>query len=189
MKEAGMRLRTEDLMEGAFAFQFEEKHTAMPVLVEMVADGECEILTPIRVKGNALQVQQMIEISGAVELRARLTCSRCLNPFEIGLRNTFALNFTRTPPAMETAPGPKEVEMRPEMVGLVVFEGDEIDLRDAVQEQVVLALPQKPLCSENCRGLCPVCGFELNQGDCGCRPAAVNSGFAVLKNLKLPPAR
>lgn len=182
-----MRLRTEGLEGGEFAFQFEEKHAAFPVLMEMAAAGECEILTPVRVKGSALQVQHMIEISGEVEVRVRLTCSRCLNPYEFRLRNTFTLDFTRTPPESEAAPGPKEVEMRPEMVGLVVFEGDEIDLRETVQEQVVLAFPQKPLCRENCKGLCPACGFELNQGACGCRPTAPNSGFGVLKTLKLPP--
>jgi len=182
-----MRLRIEDLKEGELTFQFEEKQAAFPVLMEMVADGECEILTPVRVKGSTLQVQHMIEVSGTVEVRVRLTCSRCLNPFESKLHNAFTLDFTRAPLEAEAAPGPKEAEMRPETVALVIFEGDEIDLREAVQEQVVLAFPQKPLCRESCKGLCPTCGFELNQGDCGCRPSAPNSGFAVLKNLKLPP--
>ena len=61
----------------------------------------------------------------------------------------------------------------------------EIDLRDGIQEQVVMALPSKPLCDEKCKGLCPMCGADRNQRDCGCKRESITSQFAVLKTLKL----
>ena len=64
------------------------------------------------------------------------------------------------------------------------FQGEEIDFREAVQEQVKLALPMQPLCSETCSGLCPGCGADLNQGDCSCAKGPRDPRFAVLERLK-----
>ena len=66
-----------------------------------------------------------------------------------------------------------------------VFEGDVIDFRDAVQEQVIMAIPMQPLCREDCRGLCPGCGANLNLEKCRCRPDDVDPRLAILKKLKL----
>ena len=61
----------------------------------------------------------------------------------------------------------------------------EIDLTEAVQEQILLSLPLRPLCREDCKGLCPGCGEDLNKGACGCSGKAVDPRLAVLGNLKL----
>jgi uncharacterized protein len=64
------------------------------------------------------------------------------------------------------------------------YEGDGIELNDVLREYVLLALPMQRLCSENCNGICPVCGQNRNQRQCQCRTAAVDDRWAALKQLK-----
>ena len=79
----------------------------------------------------------------------------------------------------------KEIELKLEDVGLLYFRGEEINLQQGIQEQVVMALPVQPLCGRNCKGLCPQCGSDLNLKDCKCEREVNSNKFAVLKNLKL----
>ena len=80
--------------------------------------------------------------------------------------------------------GGEEVELSAEEMGLIPFAGEEIDLREALQEQFIMALPQRALCREACKGLCPHCGADLNRVSCGCEPPAFNSRFDALKSFK-----
>jgi uncharacterized protein len=61
--------------------------------------------------------------------------------------------------------------------------GDELDLREAVREQLLLRAPRFALCREECRGLCPTCGADRNQDDCGCVPEPAVSPWDALKNV------
>ena len=77
----------------------------------------------------------------------------------------------------------EEIELTAEQMDLIPFNGSRIDLRQAVAEQVLLALPIKPLCSRQCKGLCPRCGLNLNHGPCQCPPQEPAGPFAALKVL------
>jgi uncharacterized protein len=65
------------------------------------------------------------------------------------------------------------------------YSGDEIDLTHEIEEQVAMDIPFKPLCGEECKGLCPVCGTDLNAADCGCSKEPVNLKFSALKDFKV----
>jgi uncharacterized protein len=65
------------------------------------------------------------------------------------------------------------------------YSGDEIDLSELLRESLLLELPMRPLCSDDCVGLCSVCGKNLNQGPCGCVHDDVDPRWAVLKDLKV----
>jgi uncharacterized protein len=67
---------------------------------------------------------------------------------------------------------------------LIMVTDDKLDLDELVSSNIILNLPMKHLCSESCKGLCPVCGKNLNDGDCGCDRGGGNSPFSVLENLK-----
>jgi uncharacterized protein len=101
------------------------------------------------------------------------------------LTSNFALTYTRELPDIKGATNAEEVELRLEDIELIYFLGEEIDLRDGIQEQVVMTFPLRTVCAQTCKGLCPKCGADLNQGDCGCKHEPVSNKFAVLKNLKL----
>ena len=73
----------------------------------------------------------------------------------------------------------------PETVDEEVYDGKEIDLGAALREQILLALPPAPLCREDCKGLCPTCGKDLNEGECGCDRAVPDPRWDALKALQL----
>ncbi len=68
------------------------------------------------------------------------------------------------------------------------FEGGEIHLSEVACEQIFLEIPYQPLCSENCKGLCPQCGQDRNLSPCGCNQEDWEAGFSVLRKLKLDPS-
>ena len=72
----------------------------------------------------------------------------------------------------------------PETVDEEPYSGKTIDLAPALREQILLAVPPSPLCDEACKGLCPQCGKDLNQGDCGCERTSIDPRWAALERLK-----
>lgn len=78
----------------------------------------------------------------------------------------------------------KEVADDDDIGEIIVVKDDKLNLDELVYTNVILNLPMKHLCSESCKGLCSVCGKNLNEGDCGCDRSGRVSPFSVLKNLK-----
>jgi uncharacterized protein len=179
-----MRIKTEELKETRIALEFDTPADRFPALREMVSRRECDFTAPIRTRIRAARVGDMVEIEGDLRTTVRLNCGRCLVEFISPLEATFSLTYARQAPAEggRSEPGPHE--MAAEEADLVFFHGEEIDLADGIQEQVILSLPLRPLCSEGCRGLCARCGADLNQVACGCLAATAGSPFAVLGRLK-----
>ena len=121
-------------------------------------------------------------VSGAVEG----ICSRCLKSYSLPLETEFNLVL------LPDSPGSKNRELNRDEMGLSYYSTEEIDLAPLIHEQVLLALPLRPLCDEQCRGLCVSCGAELNQGPCGCAPSEGDprmTAFRALKQDQKPSAR
>lgn len=113
------------------------------------------------------------------------TCGRCLIEYPLRVAKDFALVLV---PTSELGPGGGDRtsrELRAEDLALSFYQGEEIDLSPLIREQLLLALPTRPLCDTACRGLCPQCGASLNTGQCGCRADAGDPRLAVLRNLKI----
>ncbi len=106
------------------------------------------------------------------------TCARCLEDYSFGLDHPFV--FVLSPRA---AAGAEPANLKSDDLALSYYEGDEIDLTPLVYEQTILALPTRPLCAENCRGLCARCGTNLNGGPCGCPAVSPDSRLAGLHTL------
>ena len=83
-----------------------------------------------------------------------------------------------------TNTGEGEIEVEEDDLTTAFYEHDTIDLGHLMREQMYLALPMKPLCRDDCRGLCPTCGANLNLGTCGCKHEWEDPRLAVLKRLK-----
>ncbi len=76
--------------------------------------------------------------------------------------------------------------MSPDDLDLDYYTGETVDLESLLREQIILMMPLKPLCDEDCKGLCPRCGANLNREACTCSSRRiVNSPFAVLAKLKI----
>lgn len=178
-----MLIRLEDIKEHGLALEISEGADRFPVLSQMEQGGEISFSSPIHATMRVIRVHDMVEVDGRVETTVRLACSRCLKDFEASLSIPFALTFSREMP--EVSEEGEEVELSAEEMGLISFEGEEIDLRSSLQEQVVIALPLRPLCREVCKGLCPECGADLNERECECVHPVFNQKFSALKNFRM----
>jgi uncharacterized protein len=116
-------------------------------------------------------------------LRGQLTgrCGRCLEEFGFALAQPF--EFILTPERNNSGHGAEE--LRRDDLGLSYYSGDEVDLAPLIAEQVMLALPTRPLCGESCRGLCDSCGANLNHDRCNCSQVAQDPRMAIFRTLKV----
>jgi uncharacterized protein len=130
-------------------------------VVELVSDS----LGEIRVKGH-------------VSVRMEADCDRCLEPAPVPIDSDFELFYR---PVAEGYG--EEVEIDKSEAEMGFFEGDGIELDDVLREYILLSLPMQRICSEDCKGICPVCGQSRNQKDCGCQMQAGDDRWAALKNL------
>jgi uncharacterized protein len=177
-------IRIDEIKGEGLTLEFEEPAQAFPILQEMVDRGECSFLEGVRVHLRAIRLHEMVEIEGRVATRARFACSRCLKGFDLPVEECFAVTYTRQIPVVQDESDEEGLELTAEDMGLVPFQGDEIDLVDEIQQQILMALPVRPLCSEFCKGLCPRCGADLNEGECGCGQEDFNIKFSALKDFK-----
>lgn len=116
-------------------------------------------------------------------------CSRCLEPFAVPVDTRVETRFVPAGDlARVTADTVRSGEIDDDVVGpdlgLAEYQDETIDLGGVMREQFVLAVPMKPLCSEDCRGLCPVCGMNRNRETCECRLEWVDPRLAALAGLK-----
>ena len=180
-----MYIRIEQIKEDGLALDFEEKPEVFPVLSEMINQGECEFSAPIKIALRAIRIDDMIEVKGEINTLVRLPCGRCLKEYETPLKSRFDLTYTHWITDAQEDEEQGEIEISAAEMGLIYFEGENINLQDGIQEQIIMAFPIKALCKENCKGLCANCGNDLNAGDCGCDRQPPDGRFAALKNLKL----
>lgn len=114
-------------------------------------------------------------VNGKIDGDAILICSRCLEKFSYHLNATFEEQFCQ---ASNLAKAAEEGISSDE---LHVFEGSRILIDDIIQESVVLGIPMKMTCKDNCKGLCAVCGSNKNRHNCGCEIESVDLRLEVLK--------
>ncbi len=118
---------------------------------------------------------------GRFEGSIAASCSRCLNDFSFKMDRQF--EFVLTPDPAPSARGAEELSRAD--LGMSFYSTEEIDLSPLIREQVMLALPTRPLCAEDCRGLCGNCGADLNHDACACSAPAGDSRMAVFRTLKV----
>jgi uncharacterized protein len=121
-----------------------------------------------------------IFINGNLSALLGIACSRCLEDADITAFGDFA--YTLVPLTPETR---EDLELAAEELEISSYQGDFIDLAPIIYEQIILQIPIKPLCSEECKGLCPHCGINLNVASCNCHLEIIDDRLAVLKNIKI----
>ena len=105
---------------------------------------------------------ELVAIRGHLRYTARLDCVRCLNAFDLPIGVDMTMVADR-------AAGGSRLEADLEADRYMMFhDGRQLDLREEARESLLLELPITPHCREDCRGLCPRCGADLNEGPCGC---------------------
>ncbi|HBA83170.1 MAG TPA: hypothetical protein DCZ95_03655 [Verrucomicrobia bacterium] len=117
---------------------------------------------PIRYDFFVQIVSQELIVQGSLNVKLQVRCSKCAEFFSTTLAD---LSFLR---AYE-----------------ITGSTSSVDVTGDIREELLLDVPSFPVCSDACKGLCPQCGKNLNEGKCGCRPPSGNDGWSALDSLKL----
>jgi uncharacterized protein len=157
----------------------EEVGPANQLGVEL-APGLCP--APLEIYCSISKTGDYILAKGWVQGRMRLSCDRCLVDFENGYKSFFEFQYRRSE---EQKPEEDEVEVSLSETETIYYDGEILDIADAVRQTVLLSEPMRALCREDCRGLCGRCGVNLNVGACGCGEPPTDSRWEALKQLKV----
>ncbi|HET6853351.1 MAG TPA: DUF177 domain-containing protein [Pyrinomonadaceae bacterium] len=170
-----MRIELENLEGGKGGFA----HVYQPDDLNPL-DERIRLVEPVAVKGNVKLARALVQVNGHIYTRAQVECDRCLQPVELPVDADFALEYI-TGSDYESS---EAAELTDEEMSVSVFDGEAIDVDEIVKEQILLAVPTRMLCREDCKGICPECGIDRNSGECACVTDDVDPRWAALKNLK-----
>jgi len=116
------------------------------------------------------RTSQGLLFTGSFAAETAITCVRCLRLFDQKLAWSITEMYASSEKSMSDS-------------GLIVPDDSQIDLEPILREYALLEIPIKPICRPDCKGLCPMCGQDLNLRDCGHRPGAETSPFAALEDF------
>ncbi len=145
------------------------------------------------VEAKLEKLERRVRIDGRAKAEVTAACGRCLTPVSVDVPVEFEVTLVPADLYADEEPqkdddgdhGSVGGSFAPEEAEEDTYSGKVIDLDPIVREQVLLALPGYPVCSEGCKGLCSVCGGNLNERDCGCDRHVPDPRWAGLKNIKL----
>ena len=123
---------------------------------------------PVVIKGKATNVDGAIKVEADGEIEVFMSCDRCVKDVKEDIDFILDEVFVASGNAQE---------------GDETYSGSVIDLTGAVKKSILSSLPMKVLCSEDCKGLCPQCGKDLNTGECGCKTEHIDPRFESLRSL------
>jgi uncharacterized protein len=129
--------------------------------------GKQEVIADIRLKGK-------------LETSMEVACARCLEPVAHSVKRSFDLLYR----PLGTDSGHEELSVTDAEAEIGYYQGAGLLLEDALREQVLLALPLKTICRENCQGICPHCGKNLNETQCSCVDQVEDPRWAALKEIR-----
>ena len=144
------------------------------------ADADFKVASPVKLAFEIHKDKSTFRLVGRTETTLEARCSRCLEPMTVPVDAAFDLRYQ--PHAENKGEGEREIEE--DDLTTAFYQNDEIDLEQLMREQFYLALPMKPLCSDDCKGLCSMCGTNLNRGTCECKREFEDPRFAALKELR-----
>jgi|SRR5580765_3767760 len=143
-------------------------------------DSEARLLQSVEVLGRVSRRNAEAEVRGELHTKLATPCGRCLQPVELPIDIRFAERFV---PAVSWR-DEEQHELQEEDLNLSLLDGEGIELDDLVKEEILLAIPGHVLCREECRGLCPTCGTDLNVARCNCETQTVDARWEGLKDLR-----
>lgn len=150
---------------GAKTLAFELEPAELEITPEEMA-----LIGGVRLDGRISNVGDVLLLKARLSGRVRRTCGRCLKEFTADAEAEVVEKFY---PA-----GAENIEN-----DAFVYDSDVIEITEPLREGLLLAEPMQALCKPDCRGLCPVCGADLNEGDCGCDRLTVDPRLAALKQF------
>lgn len=164
----------------------------MKVIVSEIPDDGLEIELNDRIQAKDLQIVSPVHaelrfdrqdndviVTGVVEGEVMMQCGRCLADFSTRISGRTDMVFHPLSTIREAEQG----QLKSEALDAAFYSDDVIDTDEILAEQLTLNLPMKPLCSADCKGICPQCGKDLSAGSCSCERTEPDPRLAVLKQL------
>jgi uncharacterized protein len=149
---------------------------------EMGGDVDAyQIVEPVELAFEIHKDKDKFRLVGRVRTELELSCSRCLDAYRLPIDAAFDHRYLPSSAATATA---AEREIEENDLETSYYTEDQIDLDELMREQFYLALPMKPLCQDDCKGLCPQCGMNRNSGACDCSAVWEDPRLAALRALK-----
>jgi uncharacterized protein len=189
-----MVVQVEQIREGGLTLT---QPLARPFLAEVLSEAVREgfsCQTPAILTAKVQRTSGGILLQGSTDLPLLAACKRCATEVALVVPVRFTLNLVPAHANRDSAASREDAEeTEAEFSGsfdlaeadLDTYTGKTIDLDPIIREQVLLALPMHAVCREDCRGLCGMCGQNLNEAACGCESRRVDPRLAVLKDIKL----
>ncbi len=158
-----LKVHLRDLMEGPVTLTLDH-----PPEVLDLRDEEDEYTFKENVRGEVTfkKIRKNIIATGWVKTRAHTRCVRCLEDMAVDIETNVLITYSNDPELVEDG-----VEIDPLAHVINYFEGEIIEPAPQLRELIMLELPFLPVCSEECKGLCPHCGVNVNKEPCKCEPA------------------
>lgn len=171
-----MKVRVSDINEDGLRIEtFENAEWLVNVPELSDGDKNTKLTSRFDIDLQLNKVLREVTVSGNVQFSIEAPCSRCLKTVKLDLKPEVNLVLT---PKQSTREEDDDINHE-------TYAGDEVDISDYLREHIAMSLPFKVVCSENCKGLCPSCGINLNDETCECDNQRIDPRLAVLKNLKI----
>ena len=164
------------LSEPDLDFDFE-----LPAAEVDLEEDTARLEKTVRLAGRLRKGIAQVDIEGRLTGEIELECTRCLTRAKTPLDFPFKAVYVTS----ENYTTDTEAELRAADLDVSIFEGDKIDLSELAREQILLNLPVRFLCSENCRGLCAKCGADKNTVNCNCQENEIDPRWQGLRDLKI----
>ena len=152
---------------GAEVLEVDEPLTEAWLAGVLAADPIYAPRQAAQLRGQLQRMDDTVHLSGAVKLALTAACVRCLGTAELALDVPLQLTLV---PAEAMPKAAEDGALGQDDVGVGAYDGHTVDLEASVRDEVLLALPQRPFCRDDCAGLCGRCGHNLNQSPCSCAP-------------------
>ena len=110
--------------------------------------------------------KKIVRLKGNVVFNYKIICAKCLEHTTLDFNEKVEYILECVTPYIAKG---QEIKLMPDEIEKYYFKGDKIDVTPAIRDTILLAIPIKTLCKPHCKGLCPICGKNLNEGDCKCQ--------------------
>lgn len=148
-------------------------------ITEQIGSEAVKITSPVHAVLHIKKTGAEVMVNGMVSGDVELQCSRCLASFPLHVESAFDVVYD---PA-EAVARDEHHELKSDELDTGFYKQDTLDTDELLAEQLILSIPMKPLCSAECKGLCPVCGADRNTTDCGCEIKEADPRLKVLEQL------
>jgi uncharacterized protein len=175
-----MRIRVDEIPESGRTLRLHWDEERLRQFVPPDDPFNIKLIRPVNVVLNLNKSTDHIRITGEIEGSLEVDCHRCLRTFSFPINEDVDLYLIEE----DRAPEEDEKELDSEELTYEFFDGEVIEIDQLIAEQIFLTLPVKVLCSEDCKGICPGCGANLNEEACQCKADNRRSPFAKLESLK-----